>query len=321
MGLRTATPLPIRPVTDDRESDFTRSVVFVVGAECSGTHLLQSVLDAHPLLAMEDEFDYAVELLEKRFDSAERLLEYLWSNPVFMRRGYRTGTGLSPAELVHSFLVQKQQQDGKLLVGAVVHRRFDRLLRVWPDARFIHLVRDGRDVSRSLVATGGEGNTWTASRRWLHAEQTWDRLMDHLPERRRLELDYRELILDTESAARRVCRFLDLPFDPVMLGACGAAFGQDPSSAALSRPSRRDIRWSEARLAPMLIRRGYRLSGLPVMRVNDAVDRLLRLHSRAALAWRFVQQGAIAMLMPEAAGLAGGWLKGNARLHADSYGS
>ena len=57
----------------------------------------------------------------------------------------------------------------------------DRLTRIWPDARFIHLVRDPRDVARSVIPMGWAGNTWVGVERWMEAERLWDRVRSSLP--------------------------------------------------------------------------------------------------------------------------------------------
>jgi hypothetical protein len=45
--------------------------------------------------------------------------------------------------------------EGDPHVRATVHRNFDRLGFLWPDARYIHLVRDPGGVSRSVVNCRG----------------------------------------------------------------------------------------------------------------------------------------------------------------------
>jgi len=61
---------------------------------------------------------------------------------------------------VNSFLVQKRELESKQFVGATVHRKFDKLLMIWPDAKFIHVVRDPRDVARSVVKMGRVGHVY-----------------------------------------------------------------------------------------------------------------------------------------------------------------
>ena len=44
------------------------------------------------------------------------------------------------------------------------------LAAIWPDARFVVLVRDGRDVALSIMKVPfGANNVWAAARSWAHA--------------------------------------------------------------------------------------------------------------------------------------------------------
>src|SRR5262245_28549711 len=135
--------------------------VFLVGAERSGTTLLRLMLDHHPQIAFHFEFEFAVDRIS--LDGVlPALVDYhrwLISNRVFQHAGWSIDPELDYPHLVDSFLRQKQQlAGGKRLVGATVHRNFQHLRSIWPDARFVHIVRDGRDVSRSVVMMGWAGN-------------------------------------------------------------------------------------------------------------------------------------------------------------------
>src|SRR6185369_10561789 len=95
--------------------------------------------------------------------------------------GFTVDRSLSYPQLIDSFLQQQRARSNKPLVGATVHRHFDRLLRIWPVARFVHLVRDGRDVARSVIEMGWAGNLWTGCDRWIDAEQLWAKFSQMLP--------------------------------------------------------------------------------------------------------------------------------------------
>lgn len=131
--------------------------IFLVGAERSGTTLLRLMLDSHPELAFRWESEVLVEKVgdDGAFPDLAEYHEHL--------RMYRfvekpaIDPSLDYAALVRSILEQKRVADRKPRVGAVVHAHFDRLLFIWPDAIFIHLVRDPRDVAQSVVEMGWEG--------------------------------------------------------------------------------------------------------------------------------------------------------------------
>ena len=68
--------------------------------------------------------------------------------------GFDVDETLTYPDLVRSFLQQKKVWDDKPIVGATVHKFFDVTQTIWPDARYIHIVRDPRDVARSCVVIG-----------------------------------------------------------------------------------------------------------------------------------------------------------------------
>lgn len=87
-------------------------------------------------------------------------------------------------------------------------------------ARFVHLIRDGRDVAVSRGARAVKrGRESTPARdeadRWkrrIEGARTQAARVDHY-----LELRYEDLIAEPEAALCEVCDFIDLKFDPAML--------------------------------------------------------------------------------------------------------
>ena len=151
-----------------------RTPVFLVGSERSGTTLLRLMLDHHPEIAFEKEFDFVV---AKVTDAGQLppLDDYLEWIATVRGADYAIPPSLGYRALVNDFLRQKQAASGgKPHVGATIHRNFDRLRFLWPDARYIHLVRDPRDVARSVVQKGWAGNIYQASEFWIQAESCWD---------------------------------------------------------------------------------------------------------------------------------------------------
>ena len=200
-----------------REPVPRRDPVFLVGSERSGTTLLRLMLDHHPAIAFDKEADYMVTMVSDAgvLPSPQRYLE--WVTTV---RGmeYAVEPLRSYPELVNDFLRQKQSESGgKPHVGATIHRNFDRLRFLWPDARYIHLVRDPRDVARSVVQKGWAGNVYQGSEFWLDAERCWDALVRHLGDGQAIEVRYEELVTQTEQVLSAVCGFIGVDYSPEML--------------------------------------------------------------------------------------------------------
>src|SRR5262249_10285452 len=153
---------------------------------------------------------------------------------------------------------------------------FDRLLRIWPDARFIHIVRDGRDVGRSVIERGWAGNMYTAVEPWIEAELLWSRLCPVLAAERRTEIRYETLVGEPVATLTRLCEFIGVPYDPAMLEYPHDSTFDRPSPQLIGQWKRKlspdAVRLAEARIGPILIERGYELSGYPRLEVTRPME-------------------------------------------------
>ena len=256
---------------------------FLVGSERSGTTLLRLMLDHHPAVAWCSEFEYIVDRVSANdeWPSLDRYYEWLETHRNFQNTGFKIDRTLNYPQLVNSFLCQKLKQEGKPLVGATVHRHFDKLTALWPNARFIHLRRDGRDVARSCIGMGWAGNVWTGVENWIEAESLWANFNGRIPPERKIELSFENLIRDHVKTLTRLCDFIGVPYDAAMLHyAKTSTYGlPDPCLTEQWRRklSEREIRLVESRISNMLLERGYKLSGLPPLAVSAMEIKRLRL--------------------------------------------
>jgi hypothetical protein len=89
---------------------------------------------------------------------------------------------------------------------------------MFPDARFVHLVRDGRDVALSVIRQWwGANDFMTAVRSWAEMVSTARRMLAMLPQERHLELRFEDLVADPGTQLRRVTDFLGVAFEDGML--------------------------------------------------------------------------------------------------------
>jgi hypothetical protein len=170
------------------------------------------------------------------------------------------------------------------VLGATCHKHFDRLLRLWPRARLVHLVRDGRDVARSCVGMGWAGNVWHGAERWIEAETLWDALAPRLAPGSVHELSYEDLVGAPERELTRLCAFLGVEFDPGML-----AYERDSTYARpdpglvgqwRTKLAPAELALLEARIGPQLRARGYAPSGVTPARPGALRRAVLALQDR-----------------------------------------
>ncbi len=95
-----------------------------------------------------------------------------------------------------------------------------------PEARFIHLIRDGRDVAasvRGLPFAPGDGSIEAIAADWRDRIAAGRRDSAGLAHLR--EVRFERLVHEPELVLRELCEFLELPFDAAMLRAHERAAG------------------------------------------------------------------------------------------------
>ena len=225
----------------------TNPCVFAVGCPRSGTTLLRRILDSHGELAVpKTETHWIPKLAKSPFVSREgevtgSLREALGANErfrklglpeTFLREAFARSDALAYPELVREVFDAYARQQGKRLAGDKTPgyaRCIPTLHRLFPEARFIHLVRDGRDVALSLRAWKRLPKTVAkldsfAEDEWMTLALFWEWMTrlameagESLPPGHYLEVRYERLLADLPEQTRRICAFLGLAWDSNML--------------------------------------------------------------------------------------------------------
>jgi hypothetical protein len=205
---------------------------FVVGVARSGTTLLRLMLDAHPELTIPPETHFIPKVIEAcatEGDRRERVVELLtnhrrWPDfgldpEEFRRRIEELPEPLEAGDALRVFYGLYAERQGKPRWGdksPSYVRKMPKIFRALPEARFIHLIRDGRDVALSQIEVHhGAAEAREAAESWAAAIAKARRQAQRVPHY--LEVRYEDLVDDPEPVLRRVCEFADLPFDSAML--------------------------------------------------------------------------------------------------------
>ncbi len=234
--------------------------IFVCGVGRSGTSLLQSMLDAHPALALPPETHFFRRYVAPRRararherGGAARFRAVLAGDADFARAGLapRDVAPDGPLDLRACYarlLSLYAARQGKPRAGDKDPRNLDclaALFDAFPDAWVLHVVRDPRDVLLSRTKAA-----WSAARPWwLHALVCREQLRRGRALGRRLfgprclEVRYEELIGAPEETLRRVAAHVELDYDDAML-----SFAR--SAARLV--DERELAWKRETLGPLL---------------------------------------------------------------------
>jgi hypothetical protein len=213
------------------------SPFFVVGSDRSGTTLLRLMLNEHSMLHVPRETLFIIDLinalpLDRRLSNKERRLAFdiivknerwkdleiqdneLWNNLQMLDRPYLR-------EIIKTVFEISASRAGKPVWGDKTPdyvKEIARIHEIFPNAKFIHVIRDGRDVCLSLLKRRWIG-TWVPNiaRYWSDCVYKGIAAGRNLPEDRYMEVYYEDLVLNSTQVLNNVCAFLGVEFEKQML--------------------------------------------------------------------------------------------------------
>ena len=221
----------------------TAPPVIVLGVGRSGTTLLRVMLDRSSEIAIPYESFFVTPLAHRhgRRPNIERFLDdlgrfyqlYEWGiSPEDVRPKLRDG--MTTGEAIAAVFEVYAEHEGKPRWGdktPLYMQHLPLLERLFPDALWVHLVRDGRDAALSFLELpeGFSGKTWAQPRttaqfaaRWRTEILSARKLGEHVGGRY-LELRYEDLVAEPERELRRVCEHASLPWEPALLDHTGVS--------------------------------------------------------------------------------------------------
>lgn len=319
-----------------------KPLYFIIGCPRSGTYLLSNILDQSGQIAIPTEthfiplFDRYVFLagnIRSSGNARARLLKAIyafleiWLTRAEMERRFSevirhsllvTRTDMvqiirdtrSYAEAVHAIYESYAASRGAEYYGDksaffrhIPLERIDHAVN--QQAKFIHIVRDGRDVCLSWMKLSmGPENLAIAARAWrdhIARKRQWGALHSD----RYCEIRYEDLLKEPERETRRICEFIGIGFKAEMLqfhrGAMAQAIANSSTHAMLGKPidssnsekwrslmAAEDIAFFEWLAGEELAKAGYPLTTLTFTRTQrfrficrDALARI-----RAAFSYR-----------------------------------
>jgi hypothetical protein len=209
---------------------------FIVGVPRSGTTMLRLMLDAHPDLAIPPETYFVTNLIEAADGGAgpDQLANVLvghrrWGDLGIdeseLRRRLAAIGEPDGGDAVRVAFGLYAEGRGKPRWGDKTPAYLTNIAEIGgalPEARFVHLIRDGRDVALSVLrmpeadrpmrnpdTVGLVATRW--SRRIERARRQAEGL-DHY-----LEVRFEDLVAKPEGVLRRVCGFVELDYRPELL--------------------------------------------------------------------------------------------------------
>lgn len=299
---------------------------FIVGVDRSGTTLLRAMLNRHPELAVPPESHFIPRLWRRRrrygrkgrIERTERFLFDLaseerfrhWDLPLDAVRGQLVATPAQTfGEHLEAVYRAYAQQRGKTHWGDKTPEYahiVPLLARLFSEARFVHVIRDGRDVALSMLDRkrtsryrSGKGplhrRAPTPAFFWSRRIRTVRRAVAGLEAGRYCELRYEDLLDDPEGQLRRLCQFIGVEFESDMLvhdrtGLEEVPPSQRQSHTRLALPPTKGLRDWRRQMLPgevaefeAVARRQLARLGYPVVNRSPALS--VRLRAWGQVVW------------------------------------
>jgi hypothetical protein len=216
--------------------------LIVLGVRRSGTTLLRVMLDRNQALAVPDESYFVPQLARRhrrRVDPAA-FVDDLRRLPTLVEWGLspdavsaRLRDGMTTGEGIAAVFEAYAAERGKSRWGdkTPLYMQYLPLLeQLFPEAVYVHLVRDGRDAATSFlevpegIMTAGWGHPRDAAgfaAQWATEVRAARSLGERVGAGRYLEVRYEALVAAPGDEVRRICRFAGIEYDDAMLGYVG----------------------------------------------------------------------------------------------------
>src|SRR5919199_819613 len=204
--------------------------IFLVGAPRSGTTILQSLLAAHPEVISFPESKFFHYLLYDQFaGKLPSRMEAFFKDEIKRPELLKDFDDSQTVETKASWFVgvldglAAEQNKSIWLEKTPEHMYFiDDIERFLPDAKFIHILRNGMDTIASMYeATKSFNELWGAGWDLNHCIGRWEHAMltshKYVNKSNHILVKYEELLDEKTKILREICKFMGIEYDDQML--------------------------------------------------------------------------------------------------------
>jgi hypothetical protein len=204
-----------------------KNFIIIIGSARSGSTWLQILLSSHPEVSTSIEFPFFCDYIQPLFMSWKEDKEKINKEKESFNVSHRGALSLFWSEsdfqkFLYRFTVEAHRKilDKKSTAKYVIDKdqnnstQIEAIHFILPEAKFIHIIRDGRDVICSKIAAKkemgfGQGNIIDAANVW-RSYVLQSRKAKALSKRNYIEIKYEDLLLDGNSVLKKLFKFCNL---------------------------------------------------------------------------------------------------------------
>ena len=206
--------------------------IFIVGAGRSGTTLLRLMLHNHSQIAIPPESQILMEFYKiiplfndlKDPENCEKFINLFLTHPRIKAWGLHKSDILNLKEKIgfrdiistiyQSFANKEAKSRWGEKTPKYIHQ-VGQLIKIFPNCKIIHLIRDGRDVIASQLKSFHRYHFYTSALNWNKIMTINEKLQsdpDHF-----MNVHYENLIQNPKDTLKNICQFINESFEEKML--------------------------------------------------------------------------------------------------------
>lgn len=216
-------------------------IVFIVGRGRSGTSLLQTMFDANPYIKTANESPFILHLKQKysrvKNWNNDKINEFIID--LYKDKKFTFLWGINPDDLKKNINLYSQSDLSFPILCKLVYLTISSpfpkekttlivdknplyspftsdLIEVFPDAKFIHLIRDYRDNINSNREAFKIKNIIVLAHKWKRYNKSIDKQKEKYPSQF-YTVRYEDLVSSPENKLTAICDFLNISFNSQML--------------------------------------------------------------------------------------------------------
>lgn len=213
--------------------------LFIIGTQRSGTTLLRLILNSHSQIAIPRESAFLMPFLKKKYvnysiagktikafcDHIVTILEfkstYIDGNYADFLLSFSQKEKILIRDLIDELFSCYCKKEGKSIWGNKTpsfFRKIDILYKLFPDAKFIHIVRDGRDVFDSWrKMRPSMNNVSFVALDWSYKLFRIEKSFRKIPVDNKITIRYEDLLCSPEKTIKCICSVIEVEYEPKML--------------------------------------------------------------------------------------------------------
>lgn len=213
------------------------TVLFVSGNQRSGTTLLQLILNSHPDIAIIPETSELARILSLNSpnqqiiaESLQQLKDFITSDQklakwqIDLDEYYQLVDNYQTVQLEQVVLdlfhyFRRKTKPAAHIIGAkkgYFVKNWQSIKELFPQAKFLMIIRDSRAVVESMVRTWPRYDIMTAALSWRQRMDRGEQLQRTYPADC-LQILYEDLIANPAEQCQKICQFLSIDYQPAMI--------------------------------------------------------------------------------------------------------